>query len=78
MKVGFEPGSREAAIDAAWTKERYHGPSDDLQQPFDFDAAATFTRFVGALSTAVANHPERPQWKPTSFFRRFAATASIP
>jgi Zn-dependent M28 family amino/carboxypeptidase len=78
MKVGVEPGSREAAIDAAWTKERYHAPSDDLQQPFDFDAAVTFTRFVGALSTAVANHPERPQWKPTSFFRRFAATASIP
>ncbi len=78
MKVGFEPGSREAAIDAAWTRERYHAPSDDLEQPFDFDAAVTFTRFVGALSTAVANHPERPQWKPTSFFRRFAATASIP
>ncbi len=78
MKVGFEPGSREAAIDAAWTRERYHAPSDDLEQPFDFDAAVTFTRFVGALSTAVANHPARPQWKPTSFFRRFAATASIP
>jgi Zn-dependent M28 family amino/carboxypeptidase len=78
MKVGFEPGSREAAIDAAWTRERYHAPSDDPQQPFDFDAAVTFTRFVGALSTAVANHPERPQWKPASFFRRFAATASTP
>jgi Zn-dependent M28 family amino/carboxypeptidase len=78
MKVGFEPGSREAAIDAAWTKERYHLPSDDLQQPIDFEAAATFTRFVGALSAAVANHPARPQWKPASFFRRFAATASTP
>jgi hypothetical protein len=77
MKVGFEPGSREAAIDAAWTKGRYHTPSDDLQQPFDLEAAATFTRFVGALSAAVANHPARPQWKPTSFFRRFA-TAETP
>jgi Zn-dependent M28 family amino/carboxypeptidase len=72
MKVGFEPGSPEAAIDAKWTKERYHGPSDDLQQPIDLGAAATFTRFVGALSAEVANHPARPQWKPTSFFRRFA------
>ena len=44
MKVGFEPGSREAAIDAAWTKERYHAPSDDLQQPFDFDAAVSCMR----------------------------------
>ena len=72
MKVGFEPGSPEAAIDAAWTRERYHLPSDDLQQPIDFEAAVTFTRFVEALSAAVANHPGRPQWKPTSFFRRFA------
>ena len=73
MKVGFEPGSPEAAIDAKWTTERYHGPSDDLQQPIDLGAALTFTRFVGALTAEVANHPARPQWKPTSFFRRFAA-----
>ena len=33
MKVGFAPGSAEAAIDAKWTKERYHQPADDLQQP---------------------------------------------
>jgi Zn-dependent M28 family amino/carboxypeptidase len=72
MKVGFEPGSPEAAIDAKWTRERYHGPSDDLQQPIDLGAAVTFTRLVGALSAEVANHPARPQWKPTSFFRRFA------
>ena len=73
MKVGFEPGSPEAEIDARWTKERYHQPSDDLQQPIDLGAAVTFTRLVGALTTDVANHAARPQWKPGSFFRRFAA-----
>jgi Zn-dependent M28 family amino/carboxypeptidase len=73
MKVSFEPGSPEAAIDAAWTRERYHQPSDDLQQPVDLGAAMTFTRLVGALSADVANHEARPQWKPGSFFRRFAA-----
>jgi Zn-dependent M28 family amino/carboxypeptidase len=72
MKVGFEPGSAEADIDARWTKERYHGPSDDLAQPVDLGAAATFTRLVGALAIDVANHPAAPQWKSTSFFRRFA------
>ena len=72
LKVGFAPGSPEAEIDAKWTKERYHGPSDDLQQPVDLGAAVTFTRLVGALSAEVANHPSRPRWKPASFFRRFA------
>jgi len=73
LKVGFVPGSPEAEIDAKWTKERYHGPSDDLQQPLDLGAALTFTRLVGALSAEIANHSSRPRWKPASFFRRFAA-----
>jgi Zn-dependent M28 family amino/carboxypeptidase len=73
LKVGFEPGSPAAAIDAKWTKERYHGPSDDLQQPIDLSAAATFTRLVAALSAEVADHAAKPQWKSSSFFRRFAA-----
>ena len=75
MKVGFEPGSPEAAIDARWTKERYHQPADDLQQPVDLGAAVTFTQLVGALSVEVANNPARPQWKPSSFFKRFESTA---
>jgi Zn-dependent M28 family amino/carboxypeptidase len=73
MKVGFEPGSPQAAIDAAWTKERYHQPSDDLQQPFDLGAAIAFTHLVADLSLDIANHAARPQWKPNSFFRRFAS-----
>jgi hypothetical protein len=71
MKVGFEPGSPEAAIDAQWTKERYHQPSDDLQQPLDLGAAVTFTRLVAALSAEIANRSARPQWKAASFFKRF-------
>ncbi len=71
MKVGFEPGSPEAAIDARWTKERYHQPADDLQQPLDLGAAVTFTRLVAALSAEVAGNPARPRWKATSFFKRF-------
>jgi Zn-dependent M28 family amino/carboxypeptidase len=72
LKVGFKPGSPEAEIDARWTKERYHAPSDDLRQPLDLAAAVTFTRYVGALAAETANRPERPRWKSDSFFRRFA------
>ena len=71
LKVGFEPGSPDAAMEAKWTAERYHLPADDLQQPFDLGAAVTFTQFVGALTSDVANHAARPRWKATSFFKRF-------
>jgi hypothetical protein len=73
LKVGYEPGSPQAAIAAAWTKERYHAPSDDLQQPVDLEAAAGFTSLLGKLADAVANQPQRPRWNSDSFFKRFAA-----
>jgi Peptidase family M28/PA domain len=72
LKVGYEPGSPQAAIAAAWTKERYHAPSDDLQQPVDLEAAAGFTALLGKLADAVANQPQRPRWNDASFFKRFA------
>jgi Zn-dependent M28 family amino/carboxypeptidase len=75
MKVGFERGAPEAAIETKWTKERYHQPADDLQQPIDLAAAVTFTQLVGALSAEVANNPARPQWKASSFFKRFELAA---
>ena len=39
MKVGYDEGSPEAKIAADWTRERYHGPADDLAQPIDRGAA---------------------------------------
>lgn len=72
MKVGVEPETPEAAIEAAWTKNRYHAPSDDLQQPIDRAAAVGFTEVIGRLTVQVANRATRPSWKPDSFFRRFA------
>ncbi len=42
MKVGFEKGSPEEAIEKKWLTERYHAPSDDLNQPVDLGAAAKF------------------------------------
>ena len=77
LKVGFDPGSPEAAIEAKWTTERYHQPSDDLQQPIEPGAAVTFTQFVGALTSDVANHPARPRWKATSFFKRFEPASEL-
>ena len=72
LKFGFEAGSPEQKTVVAWRKLRYHSTQDNLAQPVDLAAAAQFQQFVLTLTEQVANDPSRPQWKPESFFRRFA------
>jgi len=76
MKVGFLPGSPEAATEKKWLTERYHAPSDDLNQPVDLEAAGKFEDIVEGLAVKVANEPQRPRWKSDSFFRRFVAQSN--
>jgi Zn-dependent M28 family amino/carboxypeptidase len=71
MKIGVRPATPAAEIEAAWTRDRYHAPSDDLAQPIDRAAAVGFTEMIGRLAVQVANRPTRPGWKAESFFRRF-------
>jgi Zn-dependent M28 family amino/carboxypeptidase len=76
MKVGFVMGSPQAVIAKKWLTDRYHAPSDDLDQPVDLAAAGKFEDIVQALALKVANDPQRPEWKSDSFFRRFATENS--
>ncbi len=72
MSVGSEPGSPEQQTFKDWLTNRYHAPSDDLNQPVDFGAAAKYEEIVRSLLVNIANGSQRPQWKPDSFFRRYA------
>jgi Zn-dependent M28 family amino/carboxypeptidase len=72
MKVGFEMGSPQQQIFKDWLTNRYHAPSDDLDQPVDLSAAAKYEDIVRALMLRIANEEKRPQWKPDSFFKRYA------
>jgi len=72
MKVGYEPNSPEAEIAKKWTAERYHAPSDDVNQPIDLSAAGKFVEVLRTLAVRIANRPDRPTWNETSFFKRFA------
>lgn len=63
---GYENGSPEEAIYRQWYAERYHRPSDDVNQPIDFAAAAKFNRFFEALVEQVVNAGEKPRWMPGS------------
>jgi hypothetical protein len=68
----------EQAIQKDWLTNRYHAPSDDLNQPINPDYVVPFNRYLDRLILAVANAPERPTWYPESFFRRFAAVQPAP
>jgi len=72
LKIGFVKNSPEHETVKSWRTKRYHDPSDDLQQPMDFEAAVDFNRIYLRIVEAMANRPKRPQWNNDSFFKRFA------
>jgi Zn-dependent M28 family amino/carboxypeptidase len=72
LDLGFDPGSPDEAVFKQWLTVRYHAPSDDLEQPIDKAAAATYEEILRQLLTTIADTEARPQWKADSFFRRFA------
>jgi Zn-dependent M28 family amino/carboxypeptidase len=76
MGVGAVKGSPEAALQKQWLTERYHAPSDDINQPVDLATAGKFEAVMTALALKVANAPQPPQWNSDSFFVRFAPQAS--
>jgi Zn-dependent M28 family amino/carboxypeptidase len=60
---GYENGSKEEAIYRAWYKDRYHRPSDDLQQPVNWAGAEKFHQFFSAMALAVADAPEKQRFR---------------
>ena len=70
VDVGFELGTPEQAIFKEWLTNRYHAPSDDVDQPVDLQSAATYEEFTRRLLISTANGPQ-PYWKADSFFRRY-------
>lgn len=55
-----------------WLRDRYHTPSDDLQQPINPQYAAQFNRYLEQLIRRIGDANSAPQWNPGSYFRRFA------
>ena len=74
MDVGFELGTPQEKIFKDWLTNRYHAPSDDLNQPVDLGAAALYLEITRRLLIDVANADARPQWHADSFFRRYAGS----
>jgi Zn-dependent M28 family amino/carboxypeptidase len=76
MKVGYKPGSSDDKAFHDWLHERYHAPSDDLNQPVDVGAAGKYEQLMSQLMLTIADDSRRPHWKQTSFFRRYARSAA--
>ena len=70
--IGYTRGSPEEKLAHEWTRVRYHSPADDAKQPVEPSAAARFNDLQRKLILKIADSPERPRWKPESFFNRFA------
>ena len=61
-----------------WEATRYHMPTDDMNQPLDFNAAAKCTRIDLAIGYGIAQAKDRPHWNAGDFFQRFADKAPKP
>ncbi len=74
FKFGFQKGTPEFQIEHDWRANRYHAPSDDVNQPGVLqEEAVKLDDFVAAIALRAADNPARPQWLDTSPFKRFAA-----
>lgn len=51
-------------------QEHYHKPSDDLNLPINYAAAAKFTRINTKIGENIANETDRPHWYEGDFFGR--------
>lgn len=69
LNVGF-PGELNA-VQQRWRRERYHTPFDDPQQPINLETVAKYEEIARALILEVANNRRRPEWKSSSFYKRY-------
>jgi len=72
FKFGWLPDNPEQKTFNDWIHNRYHHPSDDLNQPIDREAAVHFDRVLLTIVVRVANAPTKPSWYPESFFSTIA------
>ncbi|HEY1875928.1 MAG TPA: M28 family metallopeptidase [Rhizomicrobium sp.] len=70
FKFGFAKDTPEFKIEHDWRANRYHSPSDDLDQPMMKEEAVKLDAFVAALAARVANADTRPTWMSESIFHK--------
>ncbi len=78
FKFGFAKDTPQFQIEHDWRANRYHAPSDDLEQPGVLkEEAVKLDAYVAALVLRVANADSRPDWLSTSIFRPQSPTTAF-
>jgi Zn-dependent M28 family amino/carboxypeptidase len=72
MAVGCKLDTPQQKVIDEWLHNHYHAPSDDTQQPVNLETAGKFEGLVWDVLAFTADSEKAPEWKPDSFFRRFA------
>lgn len=71
LKTGWHDRSGGMACQAAerlFRVEHYHERSDDMTMPWDWAAAARFTRLTTGIMRRIADAPQRPRWYAGDYF----------
>jgi hypothetical protein len=73
ITIGEGLQAKDPNIDARkfvenWIATRYHAPSDDMNQPLDFDATVEFMQVSFLIGYDLAEQKARPSWKSGDFF----------
>jgi hypothetical protein len=79
IKSGFktgDPAKDGSAINAGYRRDVYHKPSDDMSQPFDFEAGAQHARVNFLTGWLVAQETARPAWNAGDFFGELFGAAA--
>src|SRR5262245_15382411 len=79
IKSGFQTGdpARDGGkINAAYRRDVYHKPNDDMSQAFDFGAGAQHARLNFLTGWLVAQETARPAWNAGDFFGGLFGRAS--
>ncbi len=72
--TSFDPKLNGGEIFKKWLATRYHKPSDNIDQPVDFESGARAIQLNFLLGYRVAQQTQRPRWTAGSFLGlKFAA-----
>jgi Zn-dependent M28 family amino/carboxypeptidase len=76
IKSGFKTGDTRdgSQINAAYRRDVYHKPNDDMTQAFDFEAGAAHARLNFLTGWLIAQETARPAWNPGDFFGKLFGT----
>jgi hypothetical protein len=73
ITIGEGLQAKDPSVDARkvlenWIATRYHAPSDDMDQPLNFDATVQFMQISFLVGYDLAQQTSRPAWKAGDFF----------